>query len=117
MKFFQSQPPLFHICPNSASSKSPRARTPQLTEDSQNFSKEDVDTITHRLRTERRNIHALDSFDAIRSTIRFVRRFRSFDFDFDSSILVDAPLSLPYGLVDRTALLYHSTEYSPFRFF
>src|ERR1700677_3887218 len=59
-----------------------------------------IDTITHRLRTERRNIHALDSFDAIRSTIQSVRRFRSFNFDFDSSILVDAPLSLPNGLAD-----------------
>src|ERR1700677_1774106 len=103
MKIFQSQLPLFHIRLDSASSESPRARTPQLTEDSQNFSKEDVDTIMHRLRT----IHALDSFDAIQSTIRFVRRFRSFNFDFDSLILVDTPLSLPYGLADRTALLYH----------
>src|SRR5271154_6646597 len=104
MKIFQSQLPLFHIHLDSASSELPRACMPQLTEDGQNFSKEDVDTITHRLCTERHNIHALDSFDAIRSTIRFVRRFRLFDFDFDSSILVDAPLSLPYGLADRTAL-------------
>src|SRR6202453_1853408 len=107
MKNFQSQPPLFHIHLDSASSESPHARTSQLTEDSQNFSKEDVDMITHRLRTERHNIHALDSFDAIQSTIRLVRRFRSFDFDFDSSILVDAPLSLSNGLADHTALLYH----------
>src|ERR1700677_762997 len=107
MKIFQSQPPLFHIRLDLASSESPHARMPQLTEDSQNFSKEDVDTITHQLRTEQHNIHALDSFDTIRSTIRLVQCFRLFDFDFDSSILVDTPLSLPYGLADHTALLYH----------
>src|ERR1700677_4856178 len=33
-----------------------------------------------------------------------VRHVRSFDFDFDSSILVDTLLSLPNGLADRRAL-------------
>ena len=85
MKIFQSQLPLFHIHPDSASFESPRVHTPQLTEDSQNFSKEDVDTIMHRLHMEQHNIHAFDysmKFDPLfdRSTYSIIRfRLRLID--------------------------------------